>query len=88
MLNFEIDLIKFNRIKDFIYEHSQEYSKKELYKKLPVKISYENYEMVLDYLEATNKIIIDKRDDFVIWVYNPERIKKILKKGLEVDLNE
>lgn len=64
-----------------IKKYSQECGKYQLWKKLPKKMMYQTFQVILDYLEESGKIIIDK-EGIVIWVYNPERIRKIIKEGL------
>ena len=64
-----------------IYKYSQEYGKYQLWKKLPKKMMYQTFLVILDYLESSGKIMIDK-DGIVIWIYNPERIKKLIDQGL------
>jgi len=54
-----------------------------LWKKLPRKVMYQTYRTVVDYLLESNKIIIGK-DGKVIWIWNQERIKRILSEGLKV----
>ena len=44
---------------------------------------YQTYQVILDYLENSGKIMIDE-DGCVIWLYNPERIQKLIKRGLIV----
>ena len=66
-----------------IKKYSQEYGKYQLWKKLPKKMMYQTFLIILDYLEKSNKIMIDKRDGIVIWTYDPEGIKKILKRGVK-----
>ena len=56
-------------------------TKRELWRALPKKVMYQTFCMILDYLISINKIIIDK-DSRIIWVWNPELIKKIFQKGL------
>ncbi|HLC67985.1 MAG TPA: hypothetical protein VJI12_03830 [archaeon] len=56
-------------------------TKTELWRALPKKVMYQTFCMILDYLISINKIIIDK-DSRIIWVWNPELIKKIFQKGL------
>ena len=65
-------------------KYSQEYGKYQLWKKLPRKMMYQTFQMILDYLEESGKIMIDKRDGIVFWTYNPERIKKLISQGLIV----
>ncbi len=56
-------------------------TKTELWKALPKKVMYQTFSMILEYLISINKIIVDK-DGRVVWVWNPELIKKITRKGL------
>ncbi len=53
----------------------------ELWKALPKKVMYQTFSMIIDYLLNLGKIIIDK-DNRIVWVWNPELIKKITKGGL------
>lgn len=64
-----------------IRKYSQEYGKYQLWKKLPKKMMYQTFQIILDYLEESGKMMID-RDGIVIWVYDPEGIKKLISKGL------
>jgi len=64
-----------------IQKYSQECGKYQLWKKLPKKMMYQTFTTILDYLEQSGKIIIDK-DGCVIWIYNPSRIRKLLSEGL------
>jgi hypothetical protein len=66
-----------------IHKYSQEYGKYQLWKKLPKKMMYQTFQVILDYLVQSGKIMIDK-DGCVIWTYDPEGIKKILAKGLKL----
>ena len=68
-------------VEETIQKYSQECGKYQLWKKLPNSMMYQTYLVVLDYLLASNKIMIDK-DGCVIWTYNPERIRKAISKGL------
>ena len=64
-----------------IEKHSQECGKYQLWKKLPRKMMYQTFQVILDYLEESGKIMIDK-EGCIIWTYNPERIKKLIHEGL------
>ena len=64
-----------------IQKYSQECGKYQLWKKLPKKMMYQTFQIILDYLEKSGKIIIDK-DGCIIWTYNPQMIKKILSEGV------
>lgn len=66
-----------------IRKHSQECGKYQLWKKLPKKMMYQTFQTILDYLEKSGKIIVDK-DGIVIWTWDPEGIKRLIAKGLIV----
>jgi len=66
-----------------IRKHSQEYGKYQLWKKLPKKMMYQTFQVILNYLEESGKIMIDK-DGCVIWTYNPNRIRKLIQEDLVV----
>lgn len=66
-----------------VQKYSQECGKYQLWKKLPRKMMYQTFSVILDYLYESGKIIIDK-DGCVIWVYNPKRIKRLVAEGLVV----
>ena len=44
---------------------------------------YQTFLVILDYLEQSGKIVID-REGCIIWTYNPERIKKLISENLLV----
>jgi hypothetical protein len=66
-----------------IKKYSQEYGKYQLWKRLPKKMMYQTFQVILDYLEKSNKILIDD-DGIIMWTYNPKRVNNLLAKGLEV----
>jgi len=64
-----------------IKKYSQECGKYQLWKKLPKKMMYQTFQVILNYLEESGKILIDK-DGCIIWTWDPEGIKKLIKKDL------
>ena len=66
-----------------IQKYSQECGKYQLWKKLPKKMMYQTFQTILDYLENSGKIMIDK-DGIIIWTYNPERIRKLISQGVKL----
>lgn len=66
-----------------IYKYSQQYGKYQLWKKLPRKMMYQTYQVILEYLEGSGKIMIDS-DGCIIWTYNPQRIQKLINEDLLV----
>ena len=59
-------------------------TKAELRRMLPKKVMYQTLLLILDYLEKSNKIIISKEDGRIIWVWNPELVKKVIEKDLVI----
>ena len=66
-----------------IQKYSQEYGKYQIWKKLPKKMMYQTFQVILNYLEESGKIMIDQ-DKYIIWTYDPEGIKKLISKGLKL----
>jgi len=66
-----------------IQKYSQECGKYQVWRKLPKKMMYQTFLVILDYLQKSGKIIIDG-DGCVIWVWDPEGIRQLRKKGLVV----
>jgi len=64
-----------------IHRYSQECGKYQLWKKLPKKMMYQTFCVILDYLQESGKIMIDK-NGIIIWTYNPQRIKRLIREGL------
>lgn len=60
------------------------YTRTELWKKLPRKVQYQTFKIIIDYLINSGKIMIDEKDGKVVWTYNPELVKKVLKKNLVI----
>lgn len=57
-------------------------TKTQLWKALPKKMMYQTFCLIIDYLEQSGKIMIDK-DRRIIWTWNPKMIKKIQRKMWE-----
>lgn len=66
-----------------IQKNSQECGKYQLWKKLPKKMMYQTYQIILNYLEDSGKVMIDN-EGCIIWTYDPEGIKKLISKGLKL----
>jgi hypothetical protein len=68
-----------NAVEKFIKEHSGEYRKTELFNKLPKKIMWGTFNVILQYLWEGNKIGIDK-NDYVVYIWNPELAQKFINR--------
>ena len=71
-------------VEETAQKHSGEFNRTHLWKKLPKKVMWQTYLIVLDYLLESNKIVIDPKDGTIVWIYNPQLIKKLEKQGLIV----
>lgn len=66
-------------------KNSKEYkTKAQLLRSLPKKVMYQTFLVILDYLESSNKIILDKRDGKIVWIWNPKGVNTIKNAGLLV----
>ena len=59
-----------------IDKYSGDYNRTELWKKLPKKVMWQTYLIVLDYLQDINKIAIDKMGK-IAYIWNPSLAKKL-----------
>ena len=66
-------------IEKTIEKYSAEFNRTELWKKLPKKVMWQTYLVVLGYLEAINKIGFDK-DGIIIYLWNPKLSRLIEKR--------
>ena len=64
-------------IEKAIEKYSGEFNKTEIWKKLPKKVMWQTYLVVLDYLEDINKIGI-ARNGIIIYLWNPKLAKKYM----------
>lgn len=69
------------RVEETIRKHSGELGKYQLWKKLPRKMMYQTFQTIVNYLEQSNKIIIDSSGKMV-WIWNPALIRKLVRQGL------
>ena len=57
-------------------KYSGDCNRTELWKKLPKKVMWQTYLIVLDYLQDINKIAIDKMGK-IAYIWNPSLAKKL-----------
>jgi hypothetical protein len=63
-------------IEKTIDSYSGDFNRTELWKKLPKKVMWQTYLVVLDYLQDINKIAIDKMGK-IAYIWNPSLAKKL-----------
>ena len=54
-------LTTLSKVEEFIFKQSNKFSKTELWKNLPKKVMYQSYKLVLEYLQNSGLITIEKR---------------------------
>ncbi len=69
------------RVEEAIKNAKEYPSKRQLWLSLKKKVMYQTFNIIIDYLEASNKIVID-RDGKIVWIWDPEGVKKYLEKGV------
>lgn len=66
-------------VENAIRQHSGEYGRFQLWRRLPKSIMYQTFLKILDYLEYSNKIAYDKEGK-VGWIFSPNAYKKYSKR--------
>ncbi|MFH1211212.1 MAG: hypothetical protein V1645_04845 [archaeon] len=67
-----------------IEKHSGECNKTEIWKKLPKKVMWQTYLVIIDYLESVNKIGIDRQGK-IAYLWNP-KLASMIRKRKEIKL--
>ena len=67
-----------------IDKYSGEFNRTELWKKLPRKVMWQTYLVILDYLQEINKIAIDRKRK-IGYIWNPALAKKLARRK-EIDV--
>lgn len=68
-----------------LYKHKSDKTITQIWKLLPKKVMWSTYTTILDYLEYSGKIFLEK-DKTVSWIWDPEGIAELRRKGLLVDV--
>lgn len=66
-------------VEKVIEEYSGEFNRTELWKKLPKKVMWQTYLVILNYLQSINKIAISKQG-ILVYIWSPESAKKFMNK--------
>jgi len=62
-------------VEKFIDDNSGNYKKTELFNKLPKKVMWQTFQVIMEYLESINKIAYDN-EDYVVYIWNPALVEK------------
>ena len=63
-------------VEKFIKENSMLYTKRQIFENLPKKMIWGTFKVILDYLEETGRILIDK-EGIICYVWSPDILEKI-----------
>jgi len=66
-------------VEEIIEKYSGEYNRTQLWKKLPRKVMWQTYVIILDYLQSINKIAIDSEAK-IGYIWNPQFVNKFSKR--------
>ena len=66
-------------VEDAIKEADDYMTKTQLWKSLKKKVMYQTFCVILDYFEHSGRIIYDKGDRAIIWIWNPELAENMEK---------
>ena len=83
-LDFNPTLESILMVERTIEKYSAEYKVFQLWKKLPRKITYQAYKIIIAYLISSNKITVDRRK-VLVWIWNPDMIERLEKQGLIIN---
>lgn len=66
-------------VEKLIFDTSGTYTKKQLWDRLPKKMMYQTFSVIIDYLLYSGKIAVD-REGKIAWIWNPKLVRKYLKR--------
>ena len=64
-------------VEEAIKKYSGEFKKTQIWEKLPRKVMWPTYLVILDYLKESNRIVIGDKG-VITYIWNPEGVKKYL----------
>ena len=71
-------------IEDAIKKAKEYSTKAELLRALPKKVMYQTFNLVIDYLQKSNKIILTK-DGRIIWIFaDGQKLRRLLAKSKKI----
>lgn len=62
-------------VEKFIDDNSGAYKKTELFNKLPKKVMWQTFQVIIEYLEEAKRIIYEK-DGTIVYIWNPALVEK------------
>ncbi len=62
-------------VEDAIKDADDYMTKTELWRSLKKKVMYQTFNIIIDYLEHSGKILIDQKDRKIEWIWDPEGVE-------------
>ena len=66
-------------VEKLVYETSGEFTKKQLWMRLPKKMMYQTFSVIIDYLLYSQRISIDSEGK-IGWIWSPALVRKYISK--------
>lgn len=66
-------------VENFIKNSKEDLTKNKLFRNLPKQVQYQTLLLILEYLEASNKITFDKST--IIWIGSNKKLDYLISKG-------
>jgi len=66
-------------VERFIEKNSGDYNRTEIWKKLPKKVMWQTFLVIIEYLESINKIAFDKNKR-IAYIWNPKLAVRLSKR--------
>ncbi len=66
-------------VEKVIYDTSGTYTKKQLWDRLPKKMMYQTFSVIIDYLLYSGRVAVDVEGKLA-WIWDPQGVEKYLKK--------
>ena len=66
-------------VEKLIYDTSGEFTKKQLWERLPKKMMYQTFSVIIDYLLYSGKIAVDSEGK-IGWIWDPKMVKRYMKR--------
>ncbi|MGM5480576.1 MAG: hypothetical protein ACQESC_03895 [Nanobdellota archaeon] len=64
-------------------ESDNNLGKYQLWKSLPKKMMYQTFQLIINYLIDSGKVLVDSNKKLV-WIHNPSLVKRVLNSGVKL----
>ncbi len=62
-------------VEKFIKDNSGEFKKTELFNNLPKKVMWQTFQVIMEYLEDSMRVVYDK-EGYIVYIWNPSLVKR------------